>query len=276
MEVRYAPDPERSKTLTTSELRKNYLVANLFEAGTVVFVYSNVDRAVVGSAVPEKAALRLEAGKELAAEYFAQRREIGVINIGKGGKVTVDGAVFSLGNCEFLYIGRGSRDIAFESDDAKAPALFYFVSYPAHAKFPTKRAALNEIETAHLGSESESNKRSIYKVIRPGGIESSQLVMGMTTLAEGSVWNTMPAHTHERRSEIYMYFNLPEDAAVFHFMGQPSETRHIVVRNGQAVLSPSWSIHSGAGTRNYSFVWSMGGENQEFGDMDGVGMGKLG
>lgn len=275
MEVRYALDPERTKTLATAELRKNFLIENLFEAGKVVLVYSHVDRAIVGSAVPAGGALKLEAGKELAAEYFAQRREIGVINIGKAGKVIVDGETFALATCDFLYIGRGSREIAFKSDKASAPAKFYFVSYPAHAAYPTRKMTLDDAVVAHLGSDAESNKRSIYKVIRPGGIETCQLVMGMTTLAEGSIWNTMAAHTHERRSEVYLYFNLPKDAVVFHFMGEPTETRHIVIREGQAVLSPSWSIHAGAGTRNYSFVWSMGGENQEFSDMDGVGMDRI-
>jgi len=272
MEVRYAVDPVRAKTLATRELRENFLLENLFLPGKLTLVYSHVDRAVIGSAVPLREALRLEAGKELAAEYFAQRREIGVMNIGKAGKIAVDGESCVIDNCDFLYIGRGSRDIRFESQSSDDPARFYFVSYPAHAAHPTKKVTLADADVAHLGSTEESNKRSIYKMIRPGGVESCQLVMGMTTLAEGSVWNTMAAHTHERRSEVYMYFNLPGNAALFHFMGQPTETRHIVVRDGQAVLSPSWSIHSGAGTRNYSFVWCMGGENQEFSDMDGVGM----
>lgn len=270
MEVRYAPDPIRFKTLTTTELRENFLV-HLFEPGTIRLVYSNVDRAIVGSAAPINTPLKLEASKkEMAAAYFAERREIGVMNTGDPGTVAVDGEDYHLEHKDCLYIGRGSKDIRFASDDDSSPARFYIISYPAHQSFPTTLAKKSDATPVNLGSLKESNQRTIYKYIFPDGIKSAQLVMGFTELAEGSVWNTMAAHTHPRRSEIYMYFDLPQDALVCHLMGEPAETRHLIVRDGQAVISPSWSIHSGAGTTNYTFIWSMGGENQEFDDMDGV------
>ncbi len=198
-----------------------------------------------------------------------------MINIGCEGTVTVDGSEFTMARLDALYIGRGSRDIAFASADAANPARFYLVSYPAHAAHPTTHARIADAEPVRLGSSKECNERTIYKYIHPAGIKSCQLVMGCTQLEGGSVWNTMAPHTHERRSEVYMYFDLAETAAVFHFMGQPQETRHIVVRDGQVVISPSWSIHAGAGTTNYSFVWAMGGENQDFTDTDGIQVGTI-
>jgi len=275
MEVRYLPDPVRYKTLGTPELRSNFLIEELFVPGSVRLVYCSVDRTIVGSAVPTLKPLQLEGGSELASEYFAERREIGVINIGEPGTIRVDEKEYELGHSDFLYISRGSREIEFTSKVINTPAYFYLLSYPAHKEYPTTHATLSDIEAANLGSMEESNKRNLYKVIHPGGIKSCQLVMGLTILEEGSIWNTMSAHTHERRSEVYMYFDIPDDSVVFHFMGLPEETRHIVVRNRQAVLSPSWSIHAGAGTRNYKFVWGMGGENQEFADMDSVAMDKI-
>ncbi|HUT63375.1 MAG TPA: 5-dehydro-4-deoxy-D-glucuronate isomerase, partial [Anaerolineae bacterium] len=229
-----------------------------------------IDRVIVGSAVPAEKALSLEAGKELAAGYFAQRREIGVINIGGNGAVTVDGKEYSMIKLDALYIGRGSKDIKFTSIKSDDPALFYIVSYPAHKEYPTLHAPISQAEPMNLGNEKESNKRTVYKYIHPNGIKSCQLVMGCTKLEEGSVWNTMPVHTHDRRSEVYLYFDMDDESVVFHFIGDPGETRHIVVRNGQAVISPSWSIHAGCGTSNYIFIWAMGGENQDFGDMDGI------
>ncbi|MCE5250209.1 5-dehydro-4-deoxy-D-glucuronate isomerase [bacterium] len=270
MEIRYAPDTIRFEMMNTTELRESFLLEEMFLPGEITMVYTDVDRAIVGSAVPTGTSLKLEAGEELKAEFFAQRREIGVINIGGDGSVVVDSTVYDMVKLDALYIGRGSRDIEFRSVQADNPARFYFVSYPAHASYPTTHAQISAAEPARLGSSRECNERTIYKYIHPAGIKSCQLVMGCTLMAEGSVWNTMPAHTHERRSEIYMYFDIPAGAVVFKFIGEPSETRHIVVRNGQAVISPSWSIHSGVGTSNYSFVWAMGGENQEFGDMDGI------
>jgi 4-deoxy-L-threo-5-hexosulose-uronate ketol-isomerase len=275
MDVRYPPDPKSFERMNTSEIRQSFLIHNLFVPGEVKLVYSHVDRMVIGSAVPTGAPLRLEAGPELAADYFTQRREIGVINIGAQGRIRVDGRVFAMSNRDVLYIGLVSREIEFSSEDENTPARFYLVSLPAHTAYPTQLARQAEAEPVRLGSPTESNQRVIYKCIHPQGLHSCQLVMGFTELTEGSVWNTMAAHTHERRSEVYMYFGLPQDAVVFHLLGQEHETRHIVVRDGQAVISPSWSLHAGAGTRNYTFVWAMGGENQEFGDMDAVEMSQL-
>lgn len=271
METRYLADQVRYQRMNTEELRQTFLIANLFQEGKVVLYYTEADRGVVGSVVPLDKSLQLPAGKELAAKHFADRREIGVINIGSTGIVTVDGRAFELNKLDGLYIGRGSKKITFSSKDKKSPAKFYLLSYPAHKAYPTKKIRQMDSEKVPLGSTEMSNKRVIYKYIRPGAVESCQLVMGYTILERGSVWNTMAPHTHERRTEIYMYFDL-NDQLLFHFMGKPDQTRHLVVREGQAVISPSWSIHAGAGTKNYTFIWGMGGENQEFGDMDGIDM----
>ena len=270
MEIRYVPDPVRFELMNSSELRESFLIEDMFAPGEITMVYSDVDRVIVGSAVPTDSGLKLEAGDELKASYFAERREIGVINIGGDGSIVVDGETYAMVKLDALYIGRGSKDIEFMSAQADNPAKYYFISYPSHATFPTTHAKIANAEPTRLGSSNECNERTIYKYIHPAGIKSSQLVMGCTKLVEGSVWNTMPAHTHERRSEVYMYFDIPDGAAVFKFVGEPEETRHIVVRDGQAVICPSWSIHSGVGTANYSFVWAMGGENQEFSDMDSI------
>jgi 4-deoxy-L-threo-5-hexosulose-uronate ketol-isomerase len=275
MEVRYAPDPQHFERMNRTEVRQSFLVDDLFVPGELKLVYSDIDRLVIGSAVPTATPLLLEAGPELAADYFAQRRELGAFNIGGQGIVRVDGKEYAVANKEIVYIGRGSQMINFSTLDAQNPARFYLISLPAHTSHPTRHARLEDADPVHLGTQAEANVRTIYKYIYPQGIHSCQLVMGFTELAEGSIWNTMAAHTHERRSEVYMYFDLEGDAVVFHFMGQPQETRHIVVREGQAVISPSWSIHAGAGTSNYCFVWAMGGENQEFTDMDAVGMEEI-
>jgi 4-deoxy-L-threo-5-hexosulose-uronate ketol-isomerase len=272
MEVRYAPDPPRFERMNTAEIRQHFLIEDLFAPGQVKLVYWHTDRMIIGSMTPTDTPLALEAGRELAANYFAERREIGVINIGGEGRITVDGVTYNLGKKDTLYIGRGSRQIEFSSLAAAQPALFYLISLPAHQTYPTQLARAEAVEAVALGSPAEANQRRLYKVIHPEGVQSCQLVMGFTQLAEGSIWNTMPAHTHERRSEVYLYFDLAAEAVVFHLLGQPTETRHLVVRNGQAALSPSWSIHSGAGTKNYTFVWAMGGENQAFSDMDPVKM----
>jgi 4-deoxy-L-threo-5-hexosulose-uronate ketol-isomerase len=261
--------------MNTDELRENFLLENLFNAGEVNLVYSDVDRVIAGSAVPTGEPLSLEAGREIAANYFAERREIGVINIGGDGAITVNGTIYPMVKLDARSIGRGSREIKFTSVRPDDPAMFYMVSYPAHKEYPTNHAPISKAEPLNLGSDRESNKRTIYKYIHPAGIKSCQIVMGCTNLAEGSVWNTMAPHTHDRRSEVYMYFDLDERAVVFHFIGKPEETRHIVVRNGQVVISPSWSIHAGCGTSSYCFVWAMGGENQEFGDQDGVKISEL-
>ncbi|MBN1221152.1 MAG: 5-dehydro-4-deoxy-D-glucuronate isomerase [Anaerolineae bacterium] len=276
MEIRYSRDPHSFTRMNTTEIRDEFMVANLFAPNEIKLVYLHVDRLILGSAVPGLKPLTLEAGKELAADYFAQRRETGVFNTGGDGMITVDGQEYKLGYQDMLYIGRGSREIVFSSADAEQPARFYLISLPAHQNYPTTRITKNQANAVALGSKAEANERIIYQYVREGGVSSCQLVMGFTELATGSVWNTMPAHTHERRSEVYLYFNLSGDNVVFHLLGQPQETRHIVVRNGQVAISPSWSIHAGAGTSNYCFVWAMGGENQAFSDMDLAPMVELG
>ena len=268
MEVRYSRDPQSFERMNTAAISDEFLIADLFEPNEIKLVYLHIDRMIVGSAVPTNLSLSLEAGAELRAEYFAERREIGVLNIGGQGSITVDGQEFGMANREMLYIGRGSQEIAFASTDASRPARFYLVSLPAHKTYPTTHASQRQANRVELGSKETANERTIFQYIHEGGVQSCQLVMGFTELAVGSIWNTMPAHTHERRSEVYMYFNLAGDHVVFHLMGQPQETRHIVVRDGQVVISPSWSIHAGAGTSNYCFAWAMGGENQAFSDMD--------
>jgi 4-deoxy-L-threo-5-hexosulose-uronate ketol-isomerase len=275
MEFLHTADRERYRRMTTGELRDAYMVRNLFAPGEVTLCYTDIDRGIVGSAVPLGEALGLPIHKELASDYFAQRREIGVLNIGGPGSIAVDGENYAMDNRDSLYIGRGSLEVGFHSNSGDEPAKYYFVSYPAHTAYPTtlvKKADANRLE---MGSDEECNKRVINQPIRPGIVETCQIVMGFTELASGSIWNTMPPHTHRRRTEIYMYFDLGEKDNVFHFMGEPDETRSLVVRNGEAVVSPSWSMHSGAGTRNYTFVWAMGGENQEFDDMDHIDMQAL-
>jgi 4-deoxy-L-threo-5-hexosulose-uronate ketol-isomerase len=273
MEVRYTPDPSAYKRMTSEELRNYFLLDALFLPGIINLTYCDVDRAIVGSAVPLEESLKLESSKkEMAAEYFLERREAGVINIGGEGIVEVDGKDYPLSFKDALYLGRGSEEVIFRSSDKENPAMFYLVSFPAHSSYPTSFKKFADAEPTKLGSQKDANKRTIYKFIHTNGIKSSQLVMGLTELEEGSVWNTMPVHTHQRRSEIYMYFNIEPSTLVFHLMGEPGETRHIVLRNQQAVISPSWSIHSGAATQNYSFIWAMGGENQAFDDMDAVSM----
>lgn len=275
MKRKFLADNIRYRDMTTGELRDTFLVTELFERGRVQTHYVDLDRSVIGSAVPLQEKLLLQTSKELAADFFAQNRELGVINIGGAGSVTVDSKNFEVARLDSLYIGRGSRDIAFASTDAANPAMFYFLSYPAHRNCASTLVPRSQAKQVHLGSEKEANKRTIFQAICPGVVESCQIVMGFTELGEGSVWNTMPPHTHSRRSEVYLYFDLAEDARVFHFMGEPSETRSLVIKNRQAVVSPGWSIHCGAGTSNYTFIWCMGGENQEFTDMDGVAMQDL-
>jgi 4-deoxy-L-threo-5-hexosulose-uronate ketol-isomerase len=276
MDVRYLADQVRYQTMTTAELRNSFLVENLFKKDKVVLLYTDVDRAIVGSAVPKAKHLKLEASKkEMSAEYFAERREIGIINIGAKGSVSVDKTIYNLDNKDGLYIGRGAKKIEFASEDAKNPAKYYILSYPAHKDYPATLIKMADANPVNLGSREEANKRTIYQYIHENGVKSCQLVMGFTQLDPGSIWNTMAAHTHQRRTEIYMYFDMGKDDLVFHFMGKPEATKHLVIRNGQAVLSPSWSLHAGAGTRNYAFIWGMGGENQEFTDMDGIAMQDL-
>ena len=285
MELRTASSPRDVKHYTTERLREEFLIQNLFVPGEIKMVYSHIDRIITGAAVPTKA-LKLTAGDELRAEYFLQRREMGVINIGGDGKIVIDGKEYAVGYKEAMYIGMGAQDIVFDSVDAKNPAKFYLNSAPAHKAYPTVLikpegtpadgvVIVKDENKVELGSLEEANHRVICKYILPGQVESCQLVMGMTKLAPGSVWNTMPCHTHDRRMEVYLYFEMPEDAIVMHYMGEPQETRHIVMRNEEAVISPSWSIHAGCGSRAYTFIWGMAGENQEFTDMDDVAMKEL-
>lgn len=280
MELRTAASPKDVKHYTTERLRQEFLIDDLFKTGEIKLVYSHIDRIITGSAVPVEP-ITLTAGDELRAEYFCQRRELGVINIGAAGIITVDGKRYEVGPREGMYIGMGSKEIVFESADARNPAEFYLNSAPAHTTYPTKLIKQNgtpsedvviikDENKKELGSMEEANHRIINKYILPGQVESCQLEMGMTCLQPGSVWNTMPCHTHDRRMEVYLYFDMPEDAFVMHYMGEPQETRHIVMRNKQAVISPSWSIHSGSGSRAYTFIWGMVGENQDFDDMDDV------
>jgi 4-deoxy-L-threo-5-hexosulose-uronate ketol-isomerase len=276
MEVRYSPDKNGFRLMTTDELRKSFLIDNLFQKNKIEMVYSDIDRSITGSAVPIGKILKLTATKkEMAADYFAERREIGVINIGGKGIVTLDGKIIQMDSFDALYIGRGVKKIEFKSSSDKKPAKFYLVSYPAHKEYPSKLIKFSDATPVKLGSLADSNSRTIYKYIHPGTMETCQLVMGLTILDEGSVWNTMPPHTHQRRSEVYMYFNLSPDSLVLHLLGEPQETRHVIIRNEQAVLSTSWSMHSGCGTKNYSFIWAMGGENQVFDDMDWIAMKDL-
>jgi 4-deoxy-L-threo-5-hexosulose-uronate ketol-isomerase len=275
MKTIQAADRDAYRRMTSDELRDKFLVADLFQPGQAQFVYTNVDRAVVGGIMPADKPLALEGGKEMACDYFCERREAGVINLGGAGAVTVDGTTYKVAPRECVYIGRGSREVSFASDSAKTPAMFYLVSYPAHADYPTTHVGLDKANRIDLGSAKESNSRTIFQYIRIGKIKSCQLVMGFTELHEGSVWNTFPPHTHDRRTEVYCYFDLPKGGLVFHLLGEPDETRHIAVRDKQVVLSPEWSIHAGVGTGAYKFVWAMGGENQVFEDMDSVAVGGM-
>ncbi|MCX7781296.1 MAG: 5-dehydro-4-deoxy-D-glucuronate isomerase [Negativicutes bacterium] len=272
MEVRYSAHPQDFKAYDTTRIRDEFLIQGLFTAGKVKMVYSHVDRMITGAAVPAEERLELTGGKEMGSDFFLQRRELGIINIGGAGTVTVDGQVFELAKSDGLYIGMGAREVLFSSHDPLQPAKFYFNSAPAHRTYDNVKIGLSDIQPVHLGSQAQSNTRTIYKYIHPQGAKSCQLVMGMTVLEPGNMWNSMPCHTHERRMEVYLYFDLPENAVLFHFMGEPNETRHIVMRNEEAVISPSWSIHTGVGTASYRFVWGMAGENQTFDDMDHVAM----
>ena len=281
MELRTASSPRDVKHYTTERLREEFLIEDVFIKDEIKLVYSHIDRIITGSATPVQKKLELTAGEELRADYFLQRRELGLINIGGKGIVYIDGRRYEVNYKEGMYIGMGAKEISFESVNPEVPAKFYMNSAPAHTAYPTVLikpegvaeegvVIVKDENKVELGSLEESNHRVICKYILPGQVESCQLVMGMTALKPGSVWNTMPCHTHDRRMEVYLYFELPEDAYVMHYMGEPQETRHIVMRNEQAVISPSWSIHAGSGSKNYTFIWGMVGENQEFTDMDGV------
>ena len=286
MELRTAASPKDVKYYTTQRLREEFLIQDLFMPDEIKLVYSHIDRIITGAATPVSKTLELTAGDELRAEYFLQRREMGVINVGGAGVITIDGKQYELAYKDGMYIGMGARDISFSSKDGSKPAKFYLNSAPAHKAYPTVLikpegepgegiVIVKDENKVELGSLEESNHRVICKYILPGQVESCQLVMGMTKLAPGSVWNTMPCHTHDRRMEVYLYFEMPEDAFVMHYMGEPDETRHIIMRTEEAVISPSWSIHAGSGSQAYTFIWGMVGENQAFDDMDGVAMKDL-
>lgn len=261
--------------MNTQELRENFLIEELMTEGKLNLVYSHYDRIIVGGAKPTDKAIALENHPELRAEYFLERREIGIINVGGSGTIDVDGVTYTMEKLSCLYIGKGAREVFFETDDETCPACYYILSAPAHQTYPTRKMVKEEAEGGEMGDITTANKRTIYRYIHENGIQSCQLVMGLTILSTGSVWNTMPAHTHTRRMEAYFYFDVPEGHRVFHFMGEPQETRHILMANHQAVLSAPWSIHSGCGTSNYSFIWGMGGENYTYSDMDAVSITEL-
>ena len=272
MDIRYSANPNDVKRYTTQELREEFLIEDLYRPDQVAAVYSHVDRMVTLGCMPVNESVSIDKGIDVWANfgthYFLERREVGMFNIGGAGTVTVDGTVYELGYKDCHYITMGAREVHFASADSAKPAKFYMVSAPAHRSYETKLLKIADAAKKPLGSAAASNKRVINQFIHPDVLKTCQLSMGMTVLEEGSVWNTMPAHTHERRMEVYMYFEVPEDQVVFHMMGQSQETRHIVMKNEQAVISPSWSIHAGAGTASYTFIWAMGGENQAFDDMD--------
>ncbi|GAK98063.1 4-deoxy-L-threo-5-hexosulose-uronate ketol-isomerase [Nonlabens tegetincola] len=266
-ETRYASSPKAVKQYDTQQLRDEFLIPDLMQNGTIKWVYTHYDRYMAGGAVPTSD-LTLETIDLLKAEHFLDRRELGIINVGGAGSVIVDGETFELKHKDALYIGMGAKSVVFKSDDASSPAKFYMNSAPAHHSYPTKKTSLAEANKIELGSLETANHRTVSQMIIGGIITTCQLQMGMTELKTGSVWNTMPAHVHDRRMEIYFYLDVPEEQAVCHFMGQPQETRHIWMHNHQAVISPPWSIHSGSGTSNYTFIWGMAGENLDYNDMD--------
>ena len=276
MEMRYPSHPAKVQRFNTDELREEFLIEKLFIDGLITLVYTHIDRVIIGGAVPLSAPLQLPDNMpELGTTFFLERREMGIVNIGGPGTVTVDGEVFPMQKLDGLYVGRGSEVVQFASDAASASAHFYFMCVPAHTTLPTTHIAISDAEPLELGSISNSNERTIYKFIHPDGVKSCQLTLGVTLLKPNNMWNTMPAHTHSRRSEVYCYFDLEGDNVVFHLMGEPNATRHLVMRNEQAVISPSWSIHAGMGTSSYAFIWAMAGENQTFTDMDTIAMPDL-
>lgn len=266
-QTRYASSPQAVKQYDTAQLRSEFLIDNLMELGKINLTYSHYDRYIAGSAVPVQP-LTLEAIDPLKSSFFLERRELGIINVGGNGTVTADGVVYELGFKEALYIGSGNKEVVFKSDDVNNPAKFYLNSAPAHTNYPNKKVGLAEANKLQLGAVETANHRTVSQMIIGGIVTTCQLQMGMTELKTGSVWNTMPAHVHDRRMEVYFYLDIPENQAVCHFMGQTDETRHIWMNNHQAVISPPWSIHSGAGTSNYTFIWGMAGENLDYGDMD--------
>lgn len=271
----YASAPKHIETTSTTELREDYLAEKIFEPGEIVLNYTHNDRQIFGGVTPTDKELEIVLNDSLGVDYFLERRELGVINVGGPGSITIEGEEEPMKKQDGYYIGKETKDIRFKSDDANNPAKFYVVSVPAHKVYPTVKISIDDITPKVTGEAKTLNQRSIYQYIHPNVCESNQLQMGYTILSEGSSWNTMPAHTHERRMETYLYFDMEEDTRVMHFMGEPSNTKHLVVANEQAVISPSWSIHSGVGTSDYTFIWSMCGENITYEDMDNVAMDEL-
>lgn len=272
---RFAIDPQAAAAMGTDELRANFHIADLFAPGRISLTYTHYDRMIVGGATPTGKPLRLEAIKPTGTKNFLDRRELIAVNIGGPGEVKVGTASHAMATRDMIYVGMGEAEVSFASAGADNPAKFYLLSAPAHAAHPTKLIRIGDAKRLDLGSQATSNERSIFQFIHPEGAKTCQLVAGITQLAPGSVWNTMPCHIHDRRMEAYLYFDLPENNRVFHFMGEPDETRHIVMNSGEAVLSPGWSIHSGAGTSNYAFIWAMAGDNVDYTDVDPVPLGEL-
>ena len=268
MEIRFQHSPEETRQMNTQQLRENFLIQNLMQPGKIELLYTHYDRLIIGGVVPTSSAINLPLEEELKANFFLERREMGIINVGGKGTVTADGEVYDIDKLECVYLGKGTQAVSFSSNAADVPAQFYILSAPAHHTYPNKKMTKDEAVPVNLGDIATSNKRTIYKYIHNDGIESCQLVMGLTTLDAGSVWNSVPPHTHTRRMEAYFYFDVDAAQRVMHFMGEPHETRHLVIANHEAAISAPWSMHFGVGTANYGFIWGMAGENKEFTDMD--------
>ena len=274
-DIRFAIDPVSANTMNTAELRENFLIDDLFSLGNVNWTYTHYDRMAVGSAMPGGSPLKLEAIKPTGTENFLDRREMIAANIGGPGTITVDGVAQAVGTKDMLYVGMGTKEVLFASDNVDTPAKFYLLSAPAHASHPTKLIRQSDAKRLDLGSKEAANERSIFQFVNADSVKTCQLVVGLTSFAPGSVWNTMPAHVHDRRMEAYLYFELDPEAVVVHLMGEPDETRHLIVRNEQAIISPPWSIHSGAGTGSYTFIWAMAGDNIDYTDVEKIGMDEL-
>jgi len=275
MEIRFQNSPKETRGMTTEELRSNFLCQQLMQTDEITYIYSHYDRMIIGGTKPVKGAVALKNHEELKSAYFLERREIGIINVGGDGSVTVDGTVHPLSKLECVYAGKGVQEVSFSSADAANPALFFMLSVPAHHAYPTVKYTKEQAAPVNLGTPQTSNERTIYKYIHADGIQSCQLVMGLTILKEGSVWNSVPPHTHTRRMEVYFYFDVPEGQRVFHMMGEPQETRHLIMANHEAVIAAPWSVHFGCGTANYGFIWGMAGENKQFTDMDQLAIADL-
>ncbi|MGH2552682.1 MAG: 5-dehydro-4-deoxy-D-glucuronate isomerase [Chitinophagaceae bacterium] len=275
MEIKFQNSPEETRQMDTEQLRKFFLLEGLMQPEKIQLTYSHYDRMIIGGVVPTTTAIQLPKEEELKSDYFLERREMGIINVGSTGTVTADGKKYELNKLDCLYLGKGTKKVSFSSANKKEAAAFYILSAPAHHKYASRKMTKEKASPVNLGDASTSNKRTIYKYIHLDGIKSCQLVMGLTMLENGSVWNSVPPHTHTRRMEVYFYFDVPDQHRVFHFMGQPQETRHLVMANHEAVISAPWSMHFGCGTSNYGFIWGMAGENQVFTDMDPAPIAEL-